>query len=100
MSSPAALAGEDKCVSRNVVEEVGMNREDVDASDQDSSKTEKVGKLNLLAGAVGVAGVAAGLGEFAITSKDVVVDVPGCNHSGKDCIPKVASKNRRGCESV
>lgn len=68
VSSPAALAGEDKRVSRNVVEEVGMNREDVVASDQDSSKIEKVGKLNLLAGAVGAAGVAAGLGEFVITS--------------------------------
>lgn len=68
VSSPAALAREDKRVSRNVVEEVVTNREDVDASDQDSSKIEKVGKLNLLAGAVGAAGVAAGLGEFVITS--------------------------------
>lgn len=77
LSSPAALAGEEKPVARDVDEEAGMNREDVDASNQDSSKIEKVGKLNLLAGAVGAAGVAAGIGEIVITSTDVVIDLPG-----------------------
>lgn len=67
LSSPAALAGEDNPVARIVDEEAGTNCESVDASDQDSSKTEKVGKLNLMAGAVGAAGVAAGLGTFVIT---------------------------------
>lgn len=77
LSSPAALAGEEKPVARDVDEEAGMNCEDVDASNQDSSKIEKVGKLNLLAGAVGAAGVAAGLGEIVITSTDVDIDLPG-----------------------
>lgn len=60
LSSPAALAAEDVLTPRNS-EEAGMK-----ADDEDSSKEEKVSKINLLAGAVGAAGVAAGLGKLAI----------------------------------
>ena len=61
-SSPAALFGEQGSEREN--RQVGADSVRGEQSDPKAGRGEKVSKLDVLAGAVGVAGVGAGLGAF------------------------------------